>query len=161
MGNEKEQVKRALAADRRWRLMEIIPCEGGEIPGGSSPLTRAVVVARRGADVLLVLNRRRHEWELPGGTVTGGEEPRDCAVREFSDETGQESWYLELSAVYRLEARRGNRVEWGALYDCKLGDLKFFVPDQKIARLEIWNTRKKLEGLNPIDRELALFLMKG
>jgi len=160
MGSE-GQIRRALAADRRWRLMEIVPCPDEEIPGETNPLTCVVVVARRGQDVLLVLNRRRHEWELPGGTIEGDEEPQDCATREYEEETGQEPWYLDLRAVYRLVAKRGIRAEWGALYECKLGDLKLFVPDNKIARLEIWNTRKKLEGLNPIYRELALFVQKN
>lgn len=152
--------KQAIAADRKYRLVEIKPCTDKEIPEGCNPLTRSLIVARKGKEILLVLNRRRHEWELPGGVIEADEEPRECAIREFNGETGQDPWYLELRAVFRLESRRAVRYEWGALFECKLGDLKLFVPDQEIARLEVWNTARKMEGLNPIDRELALFVSR-
>ena len=141
--------------------MEIIPCKEQDIPGDCAPLTHALVVARREKEVLLVLNKKRHEWELPGGTIEGSESPRDCIIREFTEETGQDPWYLEFRGVFRLEFRSGNRVEYGALFECKFSDLRLFVPSGEIGRLEVWNPPKKLEGLNSINRELALSILKS
>jgi len=160
MGNE-EQARKPLAGDRKSRLMEIIRCKENEIPDGCSPLTHVQVVARREGDVLLVLDKTRHTWELPGGIIEGDESPRDCIIREFTEETGQDPWYLEFVGVFCLEFRQGSRVEYGALFESKFADLRLFVPSIEIAKLEVWNPAKKLEGIDPIDRELALFVLKS
>jgi len=156
-----ESARKPLAGDRKCRLMEIVSCKENAIPDGCDPLTRAVVVARRDGDVLLVLDKTKHSWELPGGCIQGDESPRDCIVREFTEETGQDPWYLEFVGVYRLEFRQGNRVEYGALFESKFADLRLFVPSRDVAKLEVWNPAKKLEGMEPIDRELALFVLKS
>ena len=52
------------------------------------PLTHAVVVARRDGRTLLVFNRRKQHWELPGGWIDPGETPRAGAARELWEESG-------------------------------------------------------------------------
>jgi 8-oxo-dGTP pyrophosphatase MutT (NUDIX family) len=37
---------------------------------------------------VLLLENERAEWELPGGKLELGEDPRDCVVREIAEETG-------------------------------------------------------------------------
>ena len=154
------QARQPLAGDRDSKLMEIIPCKESAIPAGCSPLTRALVVARREGDVLLLLDKAKHTWELPGGIIKGEESARDCIIREYSEDTGQDPWYLEFYGVYRLEMRAGGRTEFGALFECKFADLRLFVPSFKVAMLEVWNPAKKLEGIDPIHRALAQFVIK-
>jgi len=150
-----------LAGDQKCRLMEIIPCKENAIPGGCNPLTRVVMVARRDDDVLLVLDKVKHVFELPGGIIQGSESPRDCIIREYTEETGQDPWHLEFAGVFRLEIRQGNRTEFGAIFEGKFSDLRPFVPSKAVARLELWNPGNKLEGLDPIDCALAQFVMKS
>jgi 8-oxo-dGTP pyrophosphatase MutT (NUDIX family) len=37
---------------------------------------------------VLLLENERAEWDLPGGKLELGEDPRDCVVREIAEETG-------------------------------------------------------------------------
>ncbi len=150
-----------LAGDRFCRLMGLFRCSEKDIPPECSPLTSALVAARRGDEVLLVLSRKDHWWELPGGTIEKGETPRACAERELGEETGQDPWYMEMAGVFHLEFRDDGRTEYGAVFESKVGDLVPFVPNKEIARLKFWTPQEKLEGLNPIDREIALFVLKG
>ena len=45
--------------------------------------------------VLLLLNERA-EWELPGGKLELGEDPRACVVREVGEESG---WQVAVGAI--------------------------------------------------------------
>lgn len=48
----------------------------------------AVVIARSPKGVVLVFNRWRKVWELPGGLIDAGETARDSAARELMEEAG-------------------------------------------------------------------------
>lgn len=48
----------------------------------------AVVIARAPRGVVLVFNRYRKVWELPGGLIDPGETPRAAAARELAEESG-------------------------------------------------------------------------
>lgn len=52
----------------------------------ATPLS--LIVVMRAGEVLMVLDRRRGEWELPGGMRERGESPRQAAARELAEETG-------------------------------------------------------------------------
>jgi ADP-ribose pyrophosphatase len=57
--------------------------------------------------------------ELPAGMVTGDEAPRDCALRELTEETGYEVERCELAAEFFPEAVRSTArayvyIGWGA-----------------------------------------------
>jgi ADP-ribose pyrophosphatase YjhB (NUDIX family) len=58
-------------------------------PGEGAPAFPVSVkgVAVRDGRVLLLENERG-EWELPGGKLERGEDPRDCVVREIAEEAG-------------------------------------------------------------------------
>jgi 8-oxo-dGTP pyrophosphatase MutT (NUDIX family) len=56
--------------------------------------TRAFPVSVKGVavqgDRVLLLEKERTEWELPGGKLELGEDPADCVVQEIAEESGWE-----------------------------------------------------------------------
>ena len=42
----------------------------------------------KGDRFLMVNNPKRGGWEMPGGKVEEGEDPKDASVREFREEAG-------------------------------------------------------------------------
>jgi len=42
----------------------------------------------KGDRFLMVNNQKRDGWEMPGGKVEEGEDPKDASVREFREEAG-------------------------------------------------------------------------
>ena len=77
--------------------------------------TFAVVLARSLKGVVLVFNRYRRVWELPGGLIDAGESARACAARELAEETGCTGRNLEWLGV--LEVEDGN-PHFGAVFAC-------------------------------------------
>jgi 8-oxo-dGTP pyrophosphatase MutT (NUDIX family) len=54
-----------------------------------------------------LLKNERDEWELPGGKLDLGEEPRDCVAREIAEEVG---WVVTtglLLDVWQYHIRAG------------------------------------------------------
>jgi 8-oxo-dGTP pyrophosphatase MutT (NUDIX family) len=55
-------------------------------PAHRFPVSIKGVVVRDGR--VLLLRNERDEWELPGGKLDLGEDPRSCVVREIAEEVG-------------------------------------------------------------------------
>ena len=75
----------------------------------------AIALARSAAGVVLVFNRYRQVWELPGGLIDPGETPRDCAARELVEESGCVARNLEWLGI--IEVEDGN-THYGAVFVC-------------------------------------------
>ena len=120
------------------------------------PLTFALVVARHGGRALLVFNRWRQHWELPGGVVDPGETPRACATRELLEETGQEAGELRYCGLMRIRFRSG-KTELGALYTTELPPLRPFTPNEEVERIALWDGREDIGYVGEIDAALIAF----
>ena len=59
----------------------------------------AYAVAFDGDRFLMVYNRRRGGWEMPGGHVEEGETSEQAAVREFEEEAGYRIEVLEVRDI--------------------------------------------------------------
>jgi 8-oxo-dGTP pyrophosphatase MutT (NUDIX family) len=85
------------------------------------PLTHAVALVRAPGGYVLVHNRSRGCWELPGGLAERAEAPSSCASRELLEETGIGAVRLSLRAVMELDLRPSprnptRRTEFGAVF---------------------------------------------
>ena len=63
----------------------------------------AVVILARADEFLLVLNRRKQAWELPGGLIDPGESPRDCAAST--------PFHLDCPHDGKAKTAEGDRLE--------------------------------------------------
>ncbi|MDX3659765.1 NUDIX domain-containing protein [Streptomyces sp. ID05-26A] len=84
-------------------------------------ITLALVLLGVPGGVVLVHNRRRDCWELPGGLRDAGESPAGCASRELREETGIAAAAVRLVAVMILDLQPSprspfRREECGAVF---------------------------------------------
>jgi 8-oxo-dGTP diphosphatase len=130
----------ALIDARRLRLVRL-----HESPEDATavyaPLTHALVIARHADAFLLVRSRRLRAWELPGGHIDAGETPRECAAREFREETGQPAPALRWRGVIELETTGDGALQrhFGALFCADL-EAVALTPhsDDEIEQIGVW-----------------------
>ena len=100
---------------------------------GTLPRQRATLIMRREGRILLVRDRGRSSYGLPGGGIEDGELPIVAAARELHEETGLEATSIRylfsfegkynVHRVYEVEAdgeaeARGE-IDWCIWWDLK------------------------------------------
>lgn len=127
------------------------------------PLTHAVVIARQDGRTLLVFNRKKQHWELPGGGIDAGETPRECAVRELWEESGLTCddaalrFFGGMAIVVASTGGRDARLEYGGIFLLESDQEAPFTPNEEISAVLWWDGREALANLCPIDNALASF----
>jgi 8-oxo-dGTP diphosphatase len=147
-------------AEGNWLLSCRVAAEpdlGG--PGLDAPLALALVVMWCRGDVLLVRDRRRGRWELPGGVIEQGESPRAAAVRELAEETGVTATGLRFAGLAEFALAAGRR-EYGAVFTGVPDppELGTFEPDEEVEQVRWWDG---VETLDPDSLDLTLARMIG
>jgi len=105
-------------------------------PDPSIPLTHALTAACYADHWLLVYNKQRNSWELPGGGILPNESPIDCARRELCEESNQVADELHYRGRFLIRLPDG-RYEYGMLYQTELEDLYPFTLNEETTQLRL------------------------
>lgn len=112
-----------LAVDR-WgnRLLAFTPGVESDVAPANvvPPCPCSLVTVWCGPCCLMVFDRWRQQWELPGGGREPDESPRVAAIRELHEETGRELPELDYVGTARFALSSDGRVELGALYRARI-----------------------------------------
>jgi 8-oxo-dGTP diphosphatase len=125
------------------------------------PLTHAVVVLGYEGKVVLVHDRFRDQWELPGGKIEPGESPCQCAVRELKEETGQTARDLRLAAVIRLRPVSKDHDVFGAIFIGEISGRTPFSGNEEISAISYWDRKSDIGFIDEIDRKLVELALRA
>jgi 8-oxo-dGTP diphosphatase len=120
-------------------------------PAGLGPLRFAVMLAHAPGGVVLVFNRYRNVWELPGGLIDPGDTPRDCARRELREEAGCETG--EVCWLGVVEVNDGRR-HLGAVYACRLDAVPESFESDETSGIALWTAASAPQPLGNSDAAL-------
>jgi 8-oxo-dGTP diphosphatase len=142
--------------DRGNALISFAPGAEGA-PPRDAPLPAALVAVWHADSVLMVFDRWRQGWELPGGRVEDGESPRQAAVRELLEESGQKpDGPLRFIGYAGFVLAPDQRAEYAALFAGRTTIVRDFQANEEIAAIRWWNLREALPGhVQPLDAYLA------
>ncbi|MFH8805415.1 NUDIX hydrolase [Streptomyces sp. NPDC017936] len=136
-----------LAVDHRGnRLVSFTFGTEDVLPGGA-PMPMALTALWRRNEVVVVYDRFRGQWELPGGLLEPGESPRQAAVRELAEESGQvprDSLRFVGYAGFLLGPAQ--RAEYGALFTGHALPHRDFRTDREIEAVRWWDLSAPLPG---------------
>lgn len=119
------------------------------------PLTASLVVLWHGERCLMVFNRFRQAWELPGGMIDPGESAREAAVRELLEESGQTPDALDFAGAALIRVAPDNRLEYLAIYRGRIESPHPFTANDEMSDATWWLPSDALPDLLPIDEVLA------
>lgn len=124
---------RAPQVDHQGARQPSVDAESAQFP--DAPVGYVLVVLWHGERVLMAYERERACWELPGGGIEPGETPREAAVRELREETGQQLGPEELRFVghARTALGPGQRVLYGGVFTARTERPRAFAPNSEIS----------------------------
>jgi 8-oxo-dGTP diphosphatase len=108
------------------------------------PLTFSVAVLRHQGQIVMVYDRGRKQWEIPGGGLEPGETPYECVIREIFEESGQRASNLRLCGIFSFYLKSKDNCELGALYIGDVEELLPFAGNDEISEMRLWDMRSTL-----------------
>ncbi|MFF2373915.1 NUDIX hydrolase [Streptomyces xiamenensis] len=156
--DQRETPPEPLAAgplDVRLLAFEQVP---EETTFDDAAITYSLVALWHGERLLLVLERKRRTWELPGGGIDPGETPRVAAARELREEAGQLIAPEALRFVGFAKTAFGDRpMAYGAVYEAETTAPQPFAPNEEIEAIHWWSGEPGLPGgsLQTVDTYLG------
>ena len=111
----------------------------------------ALALARGPAGVVLVFNRHRKVWELPGGFIDAGESARDSARRELAEEAECTAGPLEWLGIVEVQ---DDRRRCGAVFGCDVATIPVAVRNAEVDGIGAWTPVSAPQPLSPSDRAL-------
>lgn len=137
-------------------LLDLIKDEEANILNNEKyqPLTHSLVIVKCDGKYLLVFDKWKKLWEVPGGGIEGQETPRECAIREVYEETNLKVDDLEFIGIMKFSLQPDQRIEYGALYGAEIKglDLNGFTETDEIKKIILWDpSRTRAEDMGYID----------
>lgn len=123
------------------------PNTSSDLPGPAF----AVMIARADDGAVLVFNRYRRVWELPGGFIDAGESPQQCAERELLEEAGCVARQSACLGVVEVD---DGRRHFGAVFQCTVGEVPDDFSNEEIAAIGRWRSDQAPQPLGHPDAEL-------
>jgi 8-oxo-dGTP diphosphatase len=111
----------------------------------------AVVIARSPGGVVLVFNRYRKVWELPGGYIDAGENSRGAAQRELFEEAACRARDLQWLGL--VEVNDG-AAHFGAVYRGHVDAVPAEVRNDEIGGIAFWKDGRGPQPLGATDEAL-------
>ena len=105
-------------------------------------------------EVLFGFNCFRKRWELPAGRRELNESPKECAMRELYEETGQKVENLAFKGVAKIRNLNTHHVKYNPIYFCQVDYLTPFIPNDEMESITLWDTSIAIRPVDQVDLQI-------
>ncbi|WP_080848326.1 NUDIX domain-containing protein [Cytobacillus gottheilii] len=135
-------------------FLDINEAEVSEYPR----LAGSYAVVKSNNKYLLCYNTFRKQWEFPAGKRENGETPKECAIRELYEETGQIVDDLEFRGLLKVKNNTSNEIKYNPVYFTVLENLQPFRENVETDAITLWDGQQKIKCIDEVDLKLVAFI---
>ncbi|WP_019412698.1 NUDIX domain-containing protein [Paenisporosarcina sp. TG20] len=107
---------------------------------------------------LFCYNIWRKQWELPAGRREGDETPKDCAIRELYEETGQIVSNLEFRGLLKTENTMNGEIKFNPVYFTTTEKLQPFKENEETSEIMLWDLKEEIGYIDSVDIRILDFI---
>lgn len=100
---------------------------------------------------LLCYNTLRNQWELPAGQRETNETPKNCAIRELYEETGQRVLNIEFKGLLKVKNAIKDEIKYNPVYFTTLEKLQPFKKNNETSEIRLWDLEQKIGPIDEVD----------
>ena len=108
-----------------FEFLEFISIKEAEI-NHYQPVAGSFAIIKCEGKYLLCYNVWRQQWEFPAGQREGDETPKECAIRELYEETGQVVADLEFKGLLKVRNTGNGTIKFNPVYVLKSEVASFY-----------------------------------
>lgn len=136
-----------------WEFLEFITITEEEI-FLYQPIAGSFAVIKCDGKYLMCYNVWRKQWELPAGSREEKETPKDCAIRELSEETGQVVLDMEFKGLLKSKNIGNGECKFNPVYFTTIEELQPFKENEEISEIKLWDLKEEIGPLDSVDRQI-------
>ncbi|MCM3782349.1 NUDIX hydrolase [Neobacillus mesonae] len=114
------------------------------------PLAGSYAVVTFQDRYLICFNTWRNQWEIPAGRREVNETPKECAMRELYEETGQVVHNMSLKGILKVRKPDGH-IKMNPIY---FGELEYVLPfriNDETDKIMFWDLTEDVGYVDEID----------
>lgn len=104
---------------------------------------------------LFCYNTLRKQWELPAGQQEENECPKECAIRELYEETGQAITELGFIGLLKVKNQINDEIKYNPVYFSTLENLQPFQKNNETAAIRLWDLKEEIGSVDEVDLNLC------
>ena len=122
------------------------------------PLTGSYAVIRCNEKYLLCYNIWRKQWELPAGHREGNETPKECAIRELYEETGQIVSDMEFKGLLKSKDILNGKTKFNPVYYTTIEEIQPFIENEDTKKITLWDLKEEIGCIDLVDSKILEFI---
>ncbi len=119
------------------------------------PVAGSFAIIKCEGEYLLCYNVWRQQWEFPAGQREGNETPKECAIRELYEETGQAVANLEFKGLLKMKDTVNKAIKYNPVYFAVIEKLQPFIENEETAEIKLWDVNEEIGVIDEVDVKIV------
>lgn len=122
------------------------------------PVAGSFTVIKCEGKYLMCYNVWREQWELPAGSREDGETPKECAIRELYEETGQMVSDLKFIGLLKSKKIINRKIKYNPVYLGEMEELQPFKENKETSKIMLWDLKEEIGLIDSVDIRILDFI---
>lgn len=123
-----------------------------------NPLAGSYALIKCEGKYLFCYNIWRKQWEIPAGKREESETPKECAIRELLEETGQHVEDLAFKGLLKVRNLINGTFKYNPVYTTTIEELESFQQNNETSEIKLWDLKEPLEPIDAVDIRIFDFI---